>query len=105
MEVRCESVPDSSYDHVVSFGAIGMYLKKEEMAAAVKEAARIVKPGGSLVFTHFLEPRGFFKGTIIDRVEKSFWEAELEAIGLENVRIYDMKHQGDRYQFSCNKVK
>ena len=51
-------IPDNSIDHVISAGALGMYLKKEEMVLAIKEAVRMTKPGGSLCFTHFLEKNG-----------------------------------------------
>lgn len=96
-------IPDNTYDHVFSFGALGMYLKKDEMLLAVREATRITKPGGSLLFTHFIEPSGFAVGTIVDKVEKSFWLRELPKLGLKNVVISSMKYQGDRYQISATK--
>ena len=35
-----------------------MYLEREEMAVALHTATRLVRPGGSFCFTHFVEPQG-----------------------------------------------
>jgi len=80
-----------------------MYLKKGEMIKAIREATRIVKPGGSMVFTHFIEPGGKRVGSIITKVKKSFWKEKLEGMGLEDIRVYNMAYQGDRYQLTCRK--
>ena len=67
------NIPSNSQDHVISVGALGMYLFKEEMLIAIKEAVRMTKPGGSLCFTHFIENDGKQIGSIIDKVDKSYW--------------------------------
>lgn len=104
MTKKHESIPDNSFDHVVSFGALGQYLTKEQMIEAIKEATRMTIPGGSMLFTSFLEPDKKDK-YIRERVEKAFWEKNLGKYGIENVQISDMKNQGQRYQISCNKKK
>ena len=96
-------IPDNSIDHVISAGALGMYLKKEEMVLAIKEAVRMTKPGGSLCFTHFLEKNGRNKGSIIDRVDKSYWISSKDELGIDNIIFGRLKHQGDRYFFTCTK--
>jgi ubiquinone/menaquinone biosynthesis C-methylase UbiE len=96
-------IPDNSMDHVISAGALGMYLTKNEMILAIKEAVRMTKPGGSLCFTHFLEENGSNKGSIIDRVNKSFWISSKDELNIENIVFGELKHQGDRYFFTCNK--
>lgn len=63
---------NNNQDHVISEGALGMYLYKNEMITAIKEAVRMTKPGGSLYFTHFLEKNGNNNGSIVERVDKSF---------------------------------
>ena len=60
---------DNSYDHVISFGALGMYLYKDEMEFALREAIRIAKPGGRLCFTHFIEPDGVLQGSILEPIK------------------------------------
>ena len=94
------NIPDNSKDHVISFGAIAMYLYKEQMVIALQEALRICKPGGHLCFTHFVEPSGVLKGSILEPVEKSFWIKLTEKYSLENVIVKQMIHQKDRY-FVC----
>ena len=96
-------IPDNSIDHVISAGALGMYLKKEEMVLAIKEAVRMTKPGGSLCFTHFLEKNGRNKGSIIERVDKSYWISSKDELGIDNIIFGRLKHQGDRYFFTCTK--
>jgi ubiquinone/menaquinone biosynthesis C-methylase UbiE len=105
MTLKHESVPDNSYDHVVSMGALGMYLTPEDMKTGIKEAVRMTKPGGSLVFTNFIEPTGKNVGSILHKVEKSFWEKELmkPEYQVENLKISTVRHQGDRYQISVRK--
>ena len=47
-------IQDESQDVVLSLGAFAMYLYKDEMEIALKEALRMAKMGGRLCFTHFL---------------------------------------------------
>jgi ubiquinone/menaquinone biosynthesis C-methylase UbiE len=94
---------NNSQDHVISAGALGMYLYKNEMITAIKEAVRMTKPGGSLCFTHFLEKNGDNNGSIIDRVDKSFWIDMQDELGIKNIQFGTLKHQGDRYYFTCTK--
>jgi SAM-dependent methyltransferase len=96
-------LPNNSQDHVISIGALGMYLYKNEMLVAIKEAVRITKPGGSLCFTNFIHPQGKFRGSILDKVKKSFWYIELPKLNLENIKIHNMIYQEDRYLIVCNK--
>ena len=98
-------IPSNYYDHVISAGALGMYLYKDEMLIAIKEAVRMTKPGGSLCFTHFIEKNGSFKGSIIQRVDKTYWLNKSDYLGIENIKFFTLKHQGDRYGFVCNKKK
>ncbi|MEI6789993.1 MAG: methyltransferase domain-containing protein [Myxococcaceae bacterium] len=97
------SIPDNYFDHLVSFGALGMYLTKDQMIDAMKEAVRMTKPGGSMIFTSFIEPEGKRVGSIVAGVEKSFWTEKAQILGIKNVRTYPMLHQGDRYQMLCTK--
>ena len=97
------NIPDNYYDHVVSFGALAMYLTKNQMKQAIKEAVRITKPGGSLLFSHFIAPGGEKIGSIVTKIEPSFFEMNAKEWGVDNVKIYQMKHQGDRLQFALRK--
>ena len=103
MTKKHHQIADSSYDHVVSFGALAMYLTKGQMLEAIKEATRIVKPGGSLLFTSFIDEKGEHLGSIIERVDPDFLRKNLPKLGLEEIEIHGMLHQGDRYQVSCRK--
>ena len=103
MTQRHNNIPDNYYDHVLSFGALAMYLTKDEMKKAIKEAARIRKPGGSLLFTGFIAPGGKAIRSIVSPIEPSFFEENAKEWGIENIKIYEMKHQGDRYQVACKK--
>ena len=73
------------------------------MELALQEALRITKPGGYLCFTSFIEPTGWFKGTILEPVEKSYWNYFAEKYSLDNLIIEDMIHQGDRYYVCFSK--
>lgn len=103
MTKKHENIPDGFFDHVVSFGALAMYLPRDKMLVAIKEALRMTKPGGSLVITSFMEPGTKGVEYVTDPVEKSYWTGRLEKLGCENVKIYNMKHQGLRYQIACTK--
>ena len=94
------NIPDNSKDHVISFGAIAMYLYKEQMVIALQEALRICKPGGHLCFTNFVEPSGQAIFSILEPVEKSFWTEITQKYSLENLIVKQMKNQKDRY-FVC----
>ena len=97
------NIPENYYDHVLSFGALAMYLPKNQIKKAIKEAVRITKPGGSLLFTNFIAPDGKNIGSIVSPVEQSFFEENAKEWGIENIKIYGMKHQGDRYQVTFKK--
>ena len=103
MSQKHNNIPDNYYDHVLSFGALAMYLTKDEMKKAITEAVRITKPGGSLLFTHFIAPEGKTVRSIVSPIEPSFFEENAKEWGIENIKIYEMKHQGDRYQVTCKK--
>lgn len=103
MTKRHTDIANGTYDHTLSLGALAMYLTKEQMLQAAKEALRITKSGGSLVFTSFIAPGGQRVGSIVEPVEKSFLLEELPKYGAENIKIYNMKHQGDRYQVAMRK--
>jgi ubiquinone/menaquinone biosynthesis C-methylase UbiE len=104
MTEKNDNISDNSKDHVISFGAMAMYLYIEQMLTAIKEALRISKPGGHLCFTHFVEPNGVLKGSILQPVEKSFWSKLAKNFNLEykleNLIVKQMMHQKDRY-FVC----
>lgn len=99
MTEKHQFLGDNSKDHVLSFGAIGMYLYEDEMEAALFEALRIVKPGGHLCFTHFVEPGGLV-GSILEPLKKSQWVSWAKKYSLQKLVIKTMIHQGDRY-FVC----
>jgi ubiquinone/menaquinone biosynthesis C-methylase UbiE len=103
MTLKHECIADNTYDHVFSFGALGMYLTKPQMLDAIQEAVRIAKPGGSLVFTHFIESGAYPRKSIVEPVEKSYWLEVLPKLGIKNIQIEPMLHQGDRYQIICQK--
>ncbi len=103
MTQKHESIPDNTFDCILSFGALAMYLTEEEMIAAIEEALRITKPGGSLLFTHFIEPDAQPRGSIVTPIEKGYWQEELPKIGGKNIQVYPMLYQGDRYQLSFTK--
>lgn len=103
MTTKHANIPDNYYDHVFSYGALAMYLRKSDMSKAIKEAVRMTKPGGSLLFTHFIAPGGKPRVSIIEPVSVSFFYANAKEWGIENIEIHKMKHQGDRYQVTCKK--
>lgn len=105
MTQKHNNIPDNYYDHVLSFGALAMYLTKDEMKKAIKEAVRITKPGGSLLMTSFIAPGGENVGSIITAIEPSFFEENAKEWRIENIKIYEMKHQGDRYQVTFRKSR
>ena len=78
-------IPSNSQDHVISIGSLAMYLYKDDMNIAIKEAVRMTKPGGSLCFTHFIENKGEFLGSILHRVNKSYWLESQDELGIENI--------------------
>lgn len=98
-------VADDSYDHVISIGALAMYLKRDGMTHAMSEAVRILKPGGSLAFSMFLEPNGTYVGTIVERIAKDELLRILEKMPLTNVHTQQMMHpsQRDRYFVTATK--
>lgn len=93
-------VQDESQDVVLSLGAFAMYLYKDEMEIALKEALRMAKMGGRLCFTHFIEPNGRFLGTILEPLPKSQWKDWALKYTLKDIKINQMIHQHDRY-FVC----
>lgn len=108
MTKKHEAIADNSQDHVVSFGALGMYLTKNEMLKAFKEALRMTKPGQSMLFTHFIEPGQSVRGSIITPIEKTILQEELSKIGMENIEFHSLKpikDQGDRFVITATKKK
>ena len=101
--IKKHTIPSNSQDNVLSAGALAMYLYKDDMLTAIKEAIRITKPGSSLCFTHFIEENGNTIGSIIQKVNKSYWINNSNYLGIENIKFFTLKHQGDRYGFVCNK--
>jgi len=96
---------DGQFDHVISIGALGMYLTTDQMVSALSEAARITKPCGSMVFTNFIEPSGKWVGSIIQKVEKRFWVERLPSLGFEKIETHQMgKTQHDRYLLVARKA-
>jgi len=91
-----------SFDHVVSFGALAMYLDRDEMAVALHTATRMVRPGGSFCFTHFVEPQGEPKGTIVQPITRVALRRLAAAAGMVDVRLHAMRHQGDRYAMTAS---
>jgi ubiquinone/menaquinone biosynthesis C-methylase UbiE len=75
------------------------------MKKAIKESVRMTKPGGSLLFTAFIAPGGGYIGSIVSPIERSFFEENSKEWGIENIKIYKMKHQGDRYQVTFKKQR
>ena len=100
MTQKHDLIPNDSIDHVISFGALAMYLYEDEMKITLEEAIRVTKPGGRLCFTHFIEPDGKFIGSILEPVSKSFWYEIRQEYNLKHLIIEQMKHQIDRY-FVC----
>ena len=92
--IKKHTIPSNSQDHVISTGALAMYLNKDDMLTAMNEAIRITKPGSSLCFTHFIEIN---KKSIQHRVNKSYWLTNSYYLGIENIKFFRLKHHGDRY--------
>ena len=71
------------------------------MGVALREAARIARPGASLCFTHFIEANGEPRGTIHAPIAKQDLMEVARAAGLIDIRFHPMRHQGDRYMLTC----
>lgn len=97
MTERHNMIRPASYDFVVSFGALGMYLTLDEMETTMVEAVRLVKPGGILIFTHFIEPDAEPKLSIVEPVKMEHWLRNGERLGLGKVQFHSLPHQGKRY--------
>ncbi len=91
--------PDASFDVVWSQDAI---LHSGERAKVIEEAARVLKPGGQLVFTDIMQVDGVSKDAlqpVLDRIHLdslgslSFYRAEAARQGLEEVRFEDHTEQ------------
>lgn len=80
-------IPTDSFDHAGSFGAVGMYLTWPQMKAAVREAVRITKPGGSVFITHMIEPWRPQRGSILELIQMSKWKPFVEKIGGKNLIV------------------
>ena len=74
-------IASNMFDHAGSFGAVGMYLTWPEMQATVREAVRIVKPGGTVFLTHLIEPWRPQRGSILEPVKMSNWQPFVDKIG------------------------
>eukprot|EP00316_Scyphosphaera_apsteinii_P005980 CAMPEP_0119310550 /NCGR_PEP_ID=MMETSP1333-20130426/19631_1 /TAXON_ID=418940 /ORGANISM="Scyphosphaera apsteinii, Strain RCC1455" /LENGTH=277 /DNA_ID=CAMNT_0007314751 /DNA_START=379 /DNA_END=1213 /DNA_ORIENTATION=- len=94
------NMPNHSFDHVISFGAMAMYLLKDEMALTMREAVRLAKPGASLGFTHFIEEGAAPRGTIVQPIRRSELSHLAKLAGLIDVRFFQMRHQGKRYMMT-----
>lgn len=108
MVEKTEELKDDEFDHVISFGALAMYLTRDQQHLAMKEAVRLTKPCGSLLFANFLEPDGKFIGSIIPdaMAKKSHWAEYLPSLGLENIETYEFHpdaKQQDRYMVVATK--
>ena len=102
--IQKHPIPNDSFDHVLSIGALAMYLYKPEVIIAIKELVRLTKPGGSIVITHFIEKDGLLeKKSIIEKVEKEFILRHQHYWNIENIIFFNMKDNVERYGFSCNK--
>lgn len=103
MTKKHSNIPDNSYDHVISIGAMAMYLSKNQIKNTIKEAVRITKPGGSILITTFIAPGGKRVGSIRAFIEHSFFKENAEEWGVENIKIEPVKYQDDRYLVTFNK--
>ena len=83
-----------------------MYLRRDGMAHAISEAVRILRPGGSLAFSMFIEPTGKYVGSIVEPISKSDLWLILDAQPLTDVRVRQMTHpsQEDRYYVTATKA-
>lgn len=100
---KLDAIGDGTVDHVISIGALAMYLDWDQMQLALVEAARITKPCGSVVFTNFIEPDGEYRGAIKAPIKKKFWKKYLPSIGLELIATDTVPNQHDRYFLSAKK--
>ena len=81
MTKKIPEIATGSFDHAGSFGAVGMYLTWHDMQITLKEAARIVRPGGTIFVTHLIEPWRPQRGSILEPVKMSLWEPFVQEIG------------------------
>jgi len=107
---RDDTVPDESYDHVISLGAMAMYQEPEDMKQTLQEALRIARPGASLCFSHFYDPdSGGNQGSIIAPLRKSELRNLLEEanVTVDDVRFKDFKvpTQVGRYILTMRKAR
>ena len=78
-----------------------MYLERAEMAVALHTATRLARAGGSFCFTHFVEPQGEPKGSIVQPISRTALHRLATAAGMVDVRLHPMRHQGDRYAMTA----
>ena len=77
-----------------------MYLGREEMAIALRTAARIARPGGSVCFTHFIPPQREPRGSIVEPIAPPELRALAAGAGIVDVRFHAMRHQGERFMMT-----
>ena len=73
-----------------------MYLYEDQMEIALKEALRIVKPGGHICLTNFVEHGGWI-GSILEPIKKVQWSKWSNEYSLKNMVIKTQLYQDDRY--------
>ena len=70
-----------SFDHACSFGAVAMYLTWPAMNSVLAESVRMVKDGGTVWFTHLIEPGRYDKASILTAVAMDRWAPAVRAVG------------------------
>ena len=97
-----------TFDLVASFGALGMYLTKPCMEAAVRELVRLAKPGGQILLTHMLPPGWPERASIFDTMPMRFWYAHAKSLGVHEVvarTLYSVGTRGERDKRYLVKMK
>ena len=84
-----------SFDHACSFGAVAMYLTWPAMNSVLAESVRMVKDGGTVWFTHLIEPGRYDKASILTAVAMDRWAPAVRAVGGGNLIVRYMRSVSD----------
>lgn len=105
---------DDSFDVVLLFGPIYHLLKEEDKLQVLKEAKRVVKNGGYILTSYYMNDYailtyGFFKKNIVEAKEKHQFDQDFHMLSIDGdlysmVRIEDINRFNEVMNFKRVKI-